>query len=100
VIRLRAALERGLRNRWIGPALVCILAVILVFLALHALLDHAPTAGFAACMAIAIFLLALAFIPRPPLERVRATRTQRGPPLVRPARTSIASHTALAPLRL
>lgn len=81
MIGLRAALERGLRHRWLGPALVLLLAVLLALLVLHSAFEQAPAPGLFVCAAIALLLFAR--IPAPPVaERCPGRRlSQRAPPL-------------------
>jgi len=84
VIRLRATIERGLRNPWLRPVLIILLALMLGLLVLHSASDQNQlgTQGgpLVACLALA-FLLAALLAPKTPINLVRTRRlTPRAPP--------------------
>jgi hypothetical protein len=102
MIALRAALERGLRHRWLGPTLVLLLAVLLALLVLHSGLEQSPAPGLVVCAAVV--LLVFARIPAPPFPERRPRRriiSLRAPPfpLVNALVPAYARHSS-PPLRL
>jgi hypothetical protein len=101
MIRLRAAVVRGLRHRWLGPALALLLAVLLALLVLHSALDEAPASDVVVCVAIA--LLVVSRFVAPPLGSRQKTRptSLRAPPLELVAvRAPAQSRHSSPPLRL
>lgn len=106
VIRLRATIERGLRNPWLRPVLIILLALVLGLLVLHSASDQnqlgTPSGSVIACVAIA-FLLAALVAPKRPMPLVRVRRlTPRAPPLeVSTVLTrAISAPSSATPLRL
>ncbi len=80
VIRLREMLERGRRHRWLGPAFVVLLAILLALVVLHTAADQATETGVV-CLAILMILVAVLLPSPPPLViLVRRTRAARDPP--------------------
>jgi hypothetical protein len=98
VIRLNAMLERGRRHRWLGPAFVVLLALLLALVVLHTAADQATESGVV-CLAILMILIAI-LLPAPPqpLIHVRRIRAPRAPPPTRNAQSKFLSITP--PLRL
>jgi uncharacterized protein (DUF58 family) len=80
VIRLRELLERGMRHRWLGPAFVLLVALLLALVVLHTTADQA-TEATVVCVAFLVILVALLLPPPPePLIRVERARSPRAPP--------------------
>lgn len=105
VIRLRAALERGLRNPWLRPILIVALALVLGLLVLHSVGENNqiadPSAPLLVCLALA-FLLRIVVGPTAHPEKVpRFRRSPRAPPSPETPQVLSVSHPPLAPpLRL
>lgn len=100
MIRLRAAVVRGLRHPWLGPALALLLAVLLVLLVLHAVVHEASVPELVVCAVIALAVTRLLALPLPtPPTRLLLLR---GPPvLLAAARVPACSrHGPPPPLRL
>lgn len=101
MIRLRAALERGLRHRWLGPALVLVLAILLALLILHSAIDEAPVSGLVVCFAVALLLVLRIVVP--PLAVRQETRPfspRAPPPAFVAARVPAYARRGSPPLRL
>lgn len=83
VIRLRQHIERGLRHPLVGPLLLLLLAVLVVFTALHETSESIFGEAGLVCVAIALVLLAVVpFAGRRPVPaRLAATNPSRGPPI-------------------
>lgn len=84
VIRLRTMIERGLRNPWLRPVLIIVLALMLGLLVLHSTSDQNQIVSdggpLLACLAIA-FLLGVRFAAKPLAGVVRVRRSvPRAPP--------------------
>jgi hypothetical protein len=105
VIRLRTALERGLRNPWLRPILIVAFALALGFLVFHSAGDNNQIAVHDApllvCLALAFLLGILLGATAPPeVEEIRR-RSPRAPPYAGTPRIAAGSHNTLAsPLRL
>lgn len=103
MIRLRRHIERGLRHPVVGPLLLLLLAVLVVFTALHEMSEGLPGDAAMACVAIALVLMTI--IPLtglPPLATRPATQhPSRAPPVSRrePPRAAICA-VDFVPLRL
>jgi hypothetical protein len=91
-------LERGMRHRWLGPAFVLLVPLLLALVVLHTTADQA-TEATVVCVAFLVILLTLV-LPPPPrfVIRVQRTRVPRGPPAARIAQNH--SLTPTPPLRL
>lgn len=82
MIRLRQQIERGLRHPVVGPLLLLLLAVLVVFIALHETSESVAVHVELICVALAIVLLAAV----PLVEalhvatRPLGTNPSRGPP--------------------
>lgn len=105
VIRLRAALERGLRNPWLRPILIVALALVLGLLVLHSAGDNnqiaASDAPLLVCLALAFLLRILVGPTAPPETAPRSRRSPRAPPHAGTPRVAAVSQNPLAsPLRL
>ncbi len=104
VIRLRAAIERGLRNPWLRPILIIFLALMLGLLVVHSTSDQNQlgTQGgpLIACLAIA-FLLGALLAPKAPIATVRTRRVPaRAPPRDPSPPMAVLAQTPTSPLRL
>jgi hypothetical protein len=100
-MRLRAPVERGLRNRWLGPALVLLLAVLLALLVLHSAIDETLALGLVACVASALLLGAMAFAPPLGTGREARSLSPRAPPVLLAYRgVSAGARYSSPPLRL
>lgn len=99
VIRLREAIDRGLRHRWLGPLVVLLLVLLVLGLAFHEGGETLFEAGGQLCVALALIVVAALLVRRPFVRRTCRLQPRRGPPLalVPVARTVSAS---FAPLRL
>jgi hypothetical protein len=82
MIRLRQQIERGLRHPVVGPLLVLLLAVLVVFIALHETSEG--IAGHVELICVAIAIVLLAAVPFAEALHVAArplgTNPSRGPP--------------------
>src|SRR2546429_643030 len=89
---------RGRRHRWLGPAFVVLLALLLALVVLHTAADQATETGVV-CLAILMILIAI-LLPAPPqlLIHVRRIRAPRAPPPRRIAQSQLLCVTP--PLRL
>jgi hypothetical protein len=85
MIRLRGAIDRALGRRWLGPLIILLLVVVMVFVVLHTAVDAAHDEIGLACLAVAAVILGLLVRPKQetPL-RPSAPLRRRGPP-ARPA---------------
>src|SRR6266511_767910 len=82
VIRLRAAIFRGLRHPVLGPVLILLFGLLLGLLLLHASADQAHDAGLV-CLAIVVLLVAIVVPRRLWVRSLRPSSTgQRAPPRV------------------
>lgn len=101
MIRLRVAIERGLRHPVLGPLLVIVLAVMLVMVIFHTTNDQLHKAGLLLCAAVMLLVAVVLLPPRTLVPARRSRPNRRGPPERR--RAPIASgfpETAASPLRL
>ena len=98
VIRLRELLERGMRHRWLGPAVVVLVAILLVLVVMHTTTDQATEASVV-CVAFLVILVAVLF-PPPSLLVIQVVRPRppRAPPEHGPAQNLFL--TVAPPLRL
>jgi drug/metabolite transporter (DMT)-like permease len=100
VLRLRVALERASRRRWLAVLIILLLVFVVAFVVGHDA-EHAVGDAAAACLALAIVLTSVARLPtRPLLLWPRRAWSTRAPPL--PPRWPCAEPRDLAgiPLRL
>lgn len=101
MIRLRSAFERGLGHRWLGPAVLLFLAVLLGLLVLHATADAIFESALV-CLVVGLVVTVRAIVrPRPGVRRP-TVRLGRAPPRSdtahpSPPQTLLVS---LSPLRL
>jgi protein-S-isoprenylcysteine O-methyltransferase Ste14 len=102
VLRLRLAIERGTRRRWIGIVIVLLLAILLVLVVLHTLQHMLHGSVIYVCFVVGLFA---AMMLKRRLDRSFAPTfvpTDRGPP--RPAAVyagcAINARTHSIPLRL
>jgi len=82
MIRLRQQIERGLRHPVVGPLLLILLAVLVVFIALHETSESIAGHVELICVAIAIVLLAAVSLVQVlhVATRPLGTNPSRGPP--------------------
>jgi hypothetical protein len=82
MIGLRRTIDRALGHRWLGPVILIVLVVLLVFVMLHTTLDAAHHELALACLAIVVAALGLLVRPRRQIDRTRPPREigLRGPP--------------------
>ncbi len=103
VIRLRAAIFRGLKHRWLGPLLVILLAVMLVLAVFHssaAPFDHHAAADVC-CFILVAFFVAVAVTRPAVLVRPFMHVESRGPPTLAPCGAAALELTLSSPpLRL
>lgn len=103
MIRLREAIERGLRHPIAGPVLLLLLAVLVVFTAMHQTTETSPGDAALACAALALALLTVVplTVSRPVPTRPAATRQPRAPPVERRGRRAPPPRSPdVVPLRL
>jgi hypothetical protein len=103
MIRLRRAILRALEHRWLGPAIMVLLVVMLVFVMLHTTVDTAHHEVGLACLAIVAVILRILVRPAPQVERTRhrIEPHRRGPPVSRLSAAPVSLSRANAPpLRL
>ena len=101
MIRLRAAIGRGLRHPVLGPLLVIVLAVMLVMLVFHTTHDQLHQAGLLICAAVMLLVAAFLIPPRRLTPVWRSRPNRRGPPARRCAPIASGfSEMAAFPLRL
>jgi hypothetical protein len=101
VLRLRAALERGQRRRWIGVLIIVLLALLIAFVLVHDA-EHALDGAAAACIALVAAFTTLVFARRPQafIERsLQPTRGRAPPSALRPI-DDRPRRLTLVPLRL
>lgn len=83
MIRLRQQIERGLRHPLVGPLLLLLLAVLVVFIALHETSEG--IAGHVGLFCVALALVLLAAVPfavgLPIAARPAGRQPSRGPPV-------------------
>ena len=80
MLRLRHAIERASRRRWLGLLVVCCLALMLVVLILHTL-DHGLLGeAVVTCLAVVLAASAFVLVRRPAADCARRLRGPRGPP--------------------
>lgn len=100
MLRLRTAIQRGLRHPLAGPLLLLVLAALLVFVVLH-VVEHGSVGDIVAYLGVVAYGLWLLRIGRgtPAAETRRAFARRRGPPALRPS-VGLATQPALfSPLR-
>lgn len=99
MIRLREMLERGMRHRWLGPALILLVALLLALVVLHITADQAAEAGVV-CIAFLVMVVTVLLLPPSQIvaPRLRRTRAPRAPPPARIAQNQFSRITP--PLRL
>lgn len=104
MIRLREALHRGLKKRWVGPIVLVLLAVLLVLVLCHLTID-AVLEGGVACLLLVVVLgplvmAACAFALR--LGRTGARARGRASPVgtARVHSGTLSGSNAFLPLRL
>lgn len=87
-----------MRHRWLGPAFVLLLALLLALVVLHTTADQATEVGVV-CLAFLVILVSLLLSPPSQLvvARFERTRTPRAPPLARLAQNQFLS--VIPPLR-
>lgn len=103
MIRLREAIERGLRHPIAGPALLLLLAVLVVFVAMHETTETPPGDAALACAALALVVLTVVplTVSRPVPTQPAATPQSRAPPLERRGRRAHPPRSPdVVPLRL
>jgi len=81
VLRLRNALERASRRRWLAVLIALLLVLLLAFSIGHDA-DHAVGEA-AVCLVLVVVLTTIARLPaRPGVSRVLGRRSDRAPPLL------------------
>ena len=106
VIRLRAEIERALRNRWLRPVMIVALALVLGLLVLHSVGDSGHSAAadgsLLVCFAITMLLTILAAPTAPPRAITTSRQSPRAPPVdAHPSCAAVARPPAyISPLRL
>ena len=103
MIRLRGHIERGLRHPLVGPLLLLVLAVLVVFMALHEMSEGLPGDAAVACVAIVLILMSIVplAVSRPVASRRAAKRPIRAPPVDRRKLRPLDAHALhFVPLRL
>jgi len=101
VIRLRAAIFRGLRHPVLGPAVLLLLALLLALLLVHASLDHFLESGLICFTAVlAVLTVVATFRRRPGILSSPLARSDRAPPAASPSEATLAFLVPPAPLRL
>ena len=82
MIRLRHALQRGLRHPVLGPILLVLLAIVMVMVVVHSTHDqaHQDSPLFAACIALALFALVVLLVSAPRANAPAAWSSARAPP--------------------
>lgn len=103
LIGLRRYIESGLRHPVVGPLLLLLLAVLVVFMALHEMSEGLPGDAAMACVAIALVLMTVIplTVSRPLTSRPAAKHPPRAPPVQsRPLRRAEIITLDFVPLRL
>jgi hypothetical protein len=80
VLRLRHAIERASKRRWLGILVVLFVAFLLVLLAFHTLEHGLEEGSLLTCFAVLVFLTVTLALEPPRLRRAIAVCSGRGQP--------------------
>lgn len=102
VIRLRGTLERLIRNPWIEPLVILLLAVVLMGIAIHEGVDQVFENGVGTCVSLAFIVVAIVVWVRQRLSASMRPEARGDPPRVWRvlARVSSVPRITSLPLRL
>ena len=103
MIRLRKALDRGLRHRWLGPVCLILFVLLMALMFMHTAHDneHSFTDIGEICLALTVMFAFIVIIRLgwPAVQRLVPVTVGRGPPVTARPITLAASPVA-APVRL
>jgi hypothetical protein len=102
MIRLREALQRARRHRWLGPLVIILLVLLVAFIAFHEGSEKLFGSAGELCIAVAVVVVSLVrarpqIVGRP--SRAFESRAPPVPPVTLPA-GGVKLSISLAPLRL
>lgn len=102
MIRLRRALERAQKRRWLWLTVIVLLAIMLALVALHSTGDATAVDGPLVCMAVILLVTVVTRVARPLRVPIARRERTRGPPPRLPQRRPLRPILAISapPLRL